>query len=121
MGLISKLDFVGISVRDAEAAKTFYIDVLGLKPDDKAKYDVWAGDTCFSIWEPEKMGVPFAPQQNGAPAFHVEDIKAARAELEAKGVVFRGETIDTGVCYIAQFNDPDGNELILHHRYSPRK
>jgi len=34
----------------------------------------------------------------------------ARAELEAKGVVFAGETMDTGVCHMAIFTDPDGND-----------
>ena len=44
----------------------------------------------------------------------------ARAELEAKGVEFAGETFDTGVCLMALFTDPDGNDLMLHHRYAPR-
>jgi hypothetical protein len=45
--------------------------------------------------------------------------QAARTELEAKGVVFAGETLDTGVCHMAFFTDPDGNDLMLHHRYAP--
>jgi hypothetical protein len=24
------------------------------------------------------------------------------------------------VCHMALFNDPDGNPLMLHHRYAPR-
>jgi len=43
----------------------------------------------------------------------------ARAELEAKGVEFDGETVDTGVCHMAFFKDPDGNALMLHRRYAP--
>jgi len=50
----------------------------------------------------------------------VEDVQAARAELEAKGVEFAGETLDSGVCHMAFFRDPDGNDLMLHHRYAPR-
>ena len=65
------------------------------------------------------MGGTFAPQKNGHLALHVDDIDASRAELEAKGVEFIGETVDTGVCRMAFFNDPDGNDLMLHHRYSP--
>jgi hypothetical protein len=34
--------------------------------------------------------------------------------------VFDGETFDTGVCHMAFFRDPDGNALMLHHRYAPR-
>ena len=32
---------------------------------------------------------------------------------------FNGETFDTGVCRMALFEDPDGNDLMLHHRYAP--
>lgn len=116
---IKSLDFVGVPSQDAERARTFYLETLGLRQDDKARYDVWVGQTCFSIWEPAKMGMEFAPQKNGHPALHVDDIAEARKELEAKGVKFNGETIDTGVCHMALFNDPDGNDLMLHNRYAP--
>ena len=118
--MISRVDFVGIPSRDAERSRAFYVETLGLRPDDKARFEVWAGDTCFGIWEPERMGGTFAPQKNAHPALHVDDVEAARRELEAKGVEFIGETFDTGVCRMAFFNDPDGNDLMLHHRYSPR-
>lgn len=86
-----------------------------------ARFEFWIGDTCCGIWEPDKMGGKFAPQKNGHLALHVEDIEAARKELAAKGVQFYGETLDTGVCAMAFFSDPDGNDLMLHHRYAPRK
>jgi predicted enzyme related to lactoylglutathione lyase len=63
--------------------------------------------------------MPFAPQKNGHLALHVDDVDASRAELEAKGVQFVGETFDTGVCKMAFFTDPDGNDLMLHGRYKP--
>ncbi len=68
-----------------------------------------------------KWAAEFAPQKNGHLALHVDDVAAAREELEGKGVEFLGETFDTGVCHMAFFNDPDGNDLMLHHRYSPRE
>jgi len=117
--MITKLDFVGIPSQDADRARRFYVETLGLRPDANADYDVWAGETCLGIWEPERMGMAFAPQKNAHPALHVEDVAAARAELEAKGVEFSGETLDTGVCHMALFTDPDGNDLMLHHRYAP--
>ena len=40
-------------------------------------------------------------------------------ELEAKGVEFVGEIIDTSVCHMATFTDPDRNQLVLHKRYAP--
>jgi len=117
--VITKLDFVGIPSQDAERSRTFYLDVAGMRPDPKGRVEFWAGDTCFGIWEPERVGMTFAPQKNAHPALHVEDVAAARAELEAKGVVFFGEVMDTGVCHMAFFTDPDGNDLMLHHRYAP--
>jgi catechol 2,3-dioxygenase-like lactoylglutathione lyase family enzyme len=119
--MITRLDFVAVPSRDAERTRAFYVDTLGLRPDEHARFEFWIGDTCCGIWEPDKMGGKFAPQKNGHLALHVEDIEAARKELEARDVQFYGETFDTGVCHMAFFSDPDGNDLMLHHRYAPRK
>ena len=116
--MISKVDFIGVPSQDAERSRSFYIDTLGLRPDKRARFEVWAGETCFGIWEHEKFGLAFAPQKNAHPALNVDDVAAARAELEAKGVTFDGEIIDTGVCHMALFSDPDGNDLMLHRRYA---
>lgn len=118
--LIEKLDFAAIPSTDAERTRSFYVDTLGLRPDPKGHYEFWVGQTCCAIWEPEKVGREFAPQTTAHLALHVADIAAARAELEARDVTFFGETYDTGVCYMAFFADPDGNSLMLHHRYKPR-
>ena len=117
--MIDKLDFIGVPSQDAERTRSFYIETLGLKPDQNSRFEFWVGATCFGIWEPEKQGMTFTPQKNAHPALHVDDIEAARAELEAKGVVFQGDTIDTGVCYMALFTDTEGNDLMLHSRYKP--
>ncbi len=116
--MIEKLDFVGVPSQDAERSRSFYVETLGLRPDERAEFEFWAGDTCFGIWEPERQGMEFAPQRNAHPALHVADVKAARSELESKGVEFLGETLDTGVCHMAFFRDPDGNDLMLHSRYA---
>lgn len=116
---IKSLDFVGIPSQDAERSRAFYVETLGLRPDDNARFDFWVGNTCFGIWEPEKFGMKFELQKNAHPALHVEDVAAARKELEANGVKFSGETLDTGVCHMALFTDPDGNDLMLHNRYAP--
>jgi catechol 2,3-dioxygenase-like lactoylglutathione lyase family enzyme len=118
--MITKLDFVAVPSTDAERTRSFYVDTLGLRPDDQARFEFWVGDTCFGIWEPDRVGFEFAPQRNGHLALHVDDVAQARADLEANGVQFKGETFDTGVCHMAFFSDPDGNDLMLHHRYAPR-
>ncbi len=117
---MTALDFVGIPSQDADRSRSFYVDTLGLRADDTADYEVWIGETCFAIWEPARFGMDFQPQKNAHPAIQVDDVAAARAELEAKGVEFFGEVMDTGVCHMALFTDPDGNDLMLHHRYAPR-
>jgi catechol 2,3-dioxygenase-like lactoylglutathione lyase family enzyme len=116
---ISKVDSVGVPSRNTERSREFYIETLGLPPDENAWNEFWIGQTCFAIWEPARFGMEFQPQKNGIALLHVEDVAAARKELEAKGVEFAGETIDTGVCHMASFRDPDGNELTLHKRYAP--
>ena len=117
--MINKLDFVGVPSQDAERARSFYVETLGLRPDDHSRFEFWVGESCFGIWEPSRFGMTFAPQKNAHLALHVDDVAAARAELEAKGVEFAGEIMDTGVCHMAFFTDPDGNDLMLHHRYAP--
>jgi predicted enzyme related to lactoylglutathione lyase len=69
--------------------------------------------------EPERFGGEFRSQPNSIVLLHVDDVGAARSKLEARGVPFHGETFDTGVCHMASFSDPDGNELTLHKRYAP--
>jgi catechol 2,3-dioxygenase-like lactoylglutathione lyase family enzyme len=117
--VISRVDFVAVPSTDAERSRAFYVDTLGLRPDEHGHFEFWAGETCFGIWEPARLGREFAPQKNAHLALHVEDVEAARKELEASGIEFFGETLDTGVCHMAFFADPDGNDLMLHRRYAP--
>jgi catechol 2,3-dioxygenase-like lactoylglutathione lyase family enzyme len=116
---VEKVDFVAVPSRDGERSRQFYGETLGLRQDPNARFEFWAGDTCLGIWEPVRLGMEFAPQKNGHIALHVEDVARAREELEEKGVEFFGEILDTGVCHMAFFNDPDGNDLMLHRRYAP--
>jgi catechol 2,3-dioxygenase-like lactoylglutathione lyase family enzyme len=115
---IAKVDTIGIPSQDPARSRAFYVDTLGLRPDEHAWNEFWAGDTCFAIWEPARFGGDFQPQPNGIALLRVDDVEAVRAELEAKGVEFVGETYDSGVCHMATFVDPDGNQLVLHKRYA---
>ena len=119
MAVIQRLDFLGVPTQDPDRSRAFYRDVLGMRPDEHADYEQWAGDTCFGIWQPEKVGMPFVAQKGNPWPLGCDDVAATRAALEAKGVQFFGDILDTGVCHMAFFADPDGNELMLHHRYAP--
>ena len=118
---ITKVDVVGIPSTDPERSRQFYVEKLGLRPDENARFEFWVGDTCFAIWTPSWFGVEYQPQANSIVLLRVDDVDDARSELEAKGVVFDGETYDSGVCRMANFTDPDGNPLTLHRRYAPYK
>jgi catechol 2,3-dioxygenase-like lactoylglutathione lyase family enzyme len=115
---IERADFVGIPATDADRLRAFYGEVLELRQDPNAQYEFRAGDTVLAIWEPARAGMEFAPSR-GYIALRVPDVAEGRAYLEAKGVEFSGEILDTGVCHMAFFRDPDGNELMLHRRYAP--
>jgi catechol 2,3-dioxygenase-like lactoylglutathione lyase family enzyme len=115
---IQKVDTVGVPSQDTARSRRFYVETLGLRPDEHASNEFWVGDTCFAIWEPARFGLDFEPQRNGIALLRVDDVAGARAELEAKNVDFDGETVDTGVCHMATFLDPDGNPLVLHRRYA---
>ncbi len=125
--LVTGVDFVSVPTRDLAAAMEFYGDVLGLprssvwqQPGREpvgAEYE--AGTVTIALMACERLGMEFRPQCVPI-ALRVDDVAAARAQLESRGVKFRGETIDSGVCHQALFTDPDGNLLDLHHRYAPR-
>ena len=124
--LVTGVDFVSLPTEDLERSIAFYADVLGLerskvwgKSDAEALgAEFETGTVTLALVLGERLGIEF--QENRVPvAFHVEDVEAARAELESKGVEFSGDIIDSGVCFMANFRDPDGNALMLHHRYAP--
>jgi catechol 2,3-dioxygenase-like lactoylglutathione lyase family enzyme len=118
--MITGLDFIAIPSTDADRSRSFYVDTLGLRPDESSDYEFWVGETCCGIWEPTRQGMEFSPEKCSHLALHVDDVEASRTELESKGVTFFGDTFDTGVCYMAFFADPDGNSLMLHHRHTRR-
>jgi predicted enzyme related to lactoylglutathione lyase len=120
---ITGVDFATVLVRDYPAAVEFYGQTLGLEHSvDYGKIpggEFETGNLTLQVVDAAAIGREF--EANTHPtAFHVEDVEAARAELEAKDVSFLGDTIDSGVCHMAIFADPDGNTLMLHHRYAPR-
>jgi catechol 2,3-dioxygenase-like lactoylglutathione lyase family enzyme len=120
---VERVDFVSFLTQDMPRAKRFYTDVLGLEIEGEDEngndMELTAGQVTLDIFDPASIGQPFAPSLAGL-ALRVPDVAAARAELEGKGVEFDGETMDTGVCHMAFFKDPDGNALMLHRRYAPR-
>jgi predicted enzyme related to lactoylglutathione lyase len=117
---ITGVDFVTIPTDDIEASMHFYGELLGLpfvkRWGDRPAVEYQAGNVTLAIMDPTAFGQEFRP--HSVPlAFQVDDVPAARARLEAQGVRFVSELIDSGVCHQAIFLDPAGNALDLHHRY----
>lgn len=115
--------FSGFSVDDVEAARAFYVDVLGLDPTDNPM-----GMLEFQFLHGGR--VIMYPKSDHEPAtftvlnFPVDDIDATVDELTARGVTFeryegsyqddkgisRGKAAGMGPD-IAWFTDPAGNIL----------
>jgi predicted enzyme related to lactoylglutathione lyase len=120
--LVTGTDFITVATKDLEAAMEFYGDVLGLPFSKRwgqmpaAEFET--GTLTIAVMQSDAFGLEF--RSNNHPiALRVDDVEAARAELESRGVQFKGDIIDSGVCHQTFFEDPDGNVLGLHHRYAP--
>jgi catechol 2,3-dioxygenase-like lactoylglutathione lyase family enzyme len=119
---VERVDFVSVPVTDLERSTAFYRDTLGLEQIGHGAWPEFQLGENVSLYllDPTNIGQRFEGPHTSPIAMRVADVEAARAELEARGVVFAGETFDTGVCHMAHFTDPDGNVLMLHRRYGPR-
>ena len=121
---VEHVDFWTVPVTDIERSRTFYGETLGLPQVEHAEEQGFPefklGDNGFLyLLSLEAIGSAFRAPHDAGFALRVPDVDAARAELEEKGVTFNGPTLDTGVCKMAFFPDPDGNQIVLHRRYAP--
>jgi predicted enzyme related to lactoylglutathione lyase len=120
---VERVDFVAIPVQDLKRADEFYGTTLGLtrNPNSGERWvEYELGNVTLALVSPEAMGPEFQARGHQMPiALRVVDVDAARETLEAEGVAFHHGTIDSGVCHLATFSDPDGNTLQLHSRYAP--
>ena len=119
---ITGVDFIAIPAADFDESVRFYGEVLGL-PEVKRwgrapGVEFQAGNLTIAVMEPTAFGQELKPHSLPI-ALQVDDVPAARAALEAQGVTFLGDIIDSGACHQAIFKDPAGNTLDLHHRYRP--
>jgi predicted enzyme related to lactoylglutathione lyase len=120
---ITGVDFITVPSTDYERSAAFYGDVLGLpfvtRWGTMPAGEFQAGELTIALMQSDAFGMEFRRTAT-AIALCVDDVEAARAELRGKGVAFGMDTMDSGVCHQAHFSDPDGNPLILHHRYAPK-
>jgi catechol 2,3-dioxygenase-like lactoylglutathione lyase family enzyme len=117
--IVERTDFVSVPVTDLERSAAFYQDTLGLEQTGEGQWPEFRlGENAFLyLLDPTNIGQEFRGPHTAPIALRVGDVEMARAELEARGITFFGETFDTGVCHMAHFADPDGNVFMLHRRY----
>jgi len=121
---VTGVDFICVPTQDYAKADAFYADVLGLERSKRwgemPAGEFETGSLTLAVMQSDAFGITFSPHSHPI-ALHVEDVAAARSELEAKGIEFHGDIIDSGVCHMAYFRDPDGNALMFHSRYAPKE
>ena len=113
-----RTDFVALPSQDYERTRNFYRETLGLRESTTSNeryVEFETGNVSLGFYSPRQEFKP----STGIVALRVPDVERARAALEAAGVEFEADTIDSGVCRMAIFKDPDGNTLMLHRRYAP--
>jgi catechol 2,3-dioxygenase-like lactoylglutathione lyase family enzyme len=119
---ITGVDFITVPTKDYEQAERFYGDVLGLERSkqwgSRPAREFESGNLTIAVMQSDAFGIEFQPHSHPI-ALHVDDVETARSELESQGVEFLADTVDSGVCHMAYFADPDGNRLMFHHRYAP--
>jgi catechol 2,3-dioxygenase-like lactoylglutathione lyase family enzyme len=117
--LVEQVDFVSVPTRDVSAAVAWYRDVLGLPESAYTDGEVEVPNVTLSFWNPETDGEPFVANTAGV-ALRVPDVYAAVEEARAAGAEVI-DVEDSGVCHMGFVKDLDGNVIILHRRYAPRR
>ena len=122
---VERTDFITVPVTDVERSTKFYAQSLGLPWINEGSQQ-WpefqlGENLSLYLMDPTNIGQEFRGPHTAHIALRVPDVAESRRELEAGGVEFEGEIFDTGVCHMAFFKDPDGNQLMLHRRYAPHE
>jgi catechol 2,3-dioxygenase-like lactoylglutathione lyase family enzyme len=121
--IVERTDFVTVPVTDVERSTRFYGETLGL-PRVNEGSEQWpefqlGENVSLYLMDPTNIGRSFQGPHTAHIALRVPEVAETRRELESRGVEFEGDVLDTGVCHMAFFRDPDGNALMLHRRYAP--
>jgi predicted enzyme related to lactoylglutathione lyase len=117
---ITGMDLSGYMVKDAARAIAFYRDVLGLEPvtvypENRGAEYALADGTTFGLFGGAGDVMPFQPG-NGI-LFAVDDLVAAVASVRTRGIPVMER--ETRVCFMAMFEDTEGNSVFLHKRKGP--
>jgi catechol 2,3-dioxygenase-like lactoylglutathione lyase family enzyme len=111
-----------IAVKNVEAARKFYEDILGLKrtrSEETGVQGYQSGNSSVLVYESQYAGTNKAT----AATWAVENLEGVVRDLKAKGIRFehydmpgasrKGDIHGTGKTKAAWFKDPDGNILAV--------
>ncbi len=113
--MITKIAFVGHPVKDMDAAKHFYGELLGLKcsanhGDKWVEFDTPDGKSIAL----DTFSSQHAPETTVYLSLESDNIEAELSALREQGVKIVKDVQDNKVCKMAWVEDPDGNVLMLH-------
>src|SRR5436309_2263223 len=124
---MARIEHFALFASDLAALKDFYVEVFSMRvlidnsAADPAGY--FLGDGHGGVLEliARPSGEPAFNQRFGSHvAFSVEDVAAARAALERKGLVFESDTaVNKPTMQTAFFLDPQGNRCQVVWRKEP--
>ena len=125
--IVTGVDYVGIPSNDLETARAFYENVLGLEAssvwqrpgEDAVGAEFETGTVTIALINCPGLGIPFSPTRRRSRCRSTTSPPPAPSSSHAAST-FLGDTIDSGVCHMANFKDPDGNAMMLHQRYAPK-
>lgn len=132
---VGRVSFLGVRTSSFEPMTAFVRDVLGMRPihlvDDWAVFQLPSSDRDFvEVYGPTQVDQRLMPLGIDHPvaAFAVDDLDAARVELEAAGTELIGETIWAAEAFGDPslegygwlfFRAPDGHVYVLQQERAP--
>ena len=118
---VTEIAFSCYPVTDMARARSFYENVLGLKPTmivgepggmQWTEYDIANGTLSIGAGAPG-----WKPTADGCSVgLEVENFESSISHLKAQRVKFHMEPFETPVCHMAFILDPDGNSICIHKR-----
>lgn len=118
--IIKQVGLAAITVSDLHKAKSFFVDMLGLKISTNAPEYGWLelvgteGGSPLGVGQENPQHGSLKAGTNAIISLSVDNLVQAKQELEAKGVIFFGDIIEiSGEAKMIFFADPDGNKFLL--------
>lgn len=117
---IDALDHAAIKTAKLEETRTFFVDVLGLTVGPRPEFDFrgyWlyaGGCDIIHLLEADEPKAPTSVAAIHHIALRVADFAAAKAELEARGILVQSETTPGGELRQMYLVDPNGTRIELN-------